>query len=76
MATCKEGQKPGETKVAKPEPEAVLVAAKNHQDRENLIRSYPQKLVFSSNLEYSREAAPILTVVIAMRVPLQQSWFT
>ena len=73
MATCKEGRRPGETKAAKPEREAVLVAAKNHQDRENLIRSYPQKLVFSSNLEYSREAAPILTVVIAMRVPLQQS---
>ena len=72
MATCKEGRKPGETKAAKPEREAVLVAAKNHQHREKFIRSYPQKLDFSSNLEYSREAAPILTVVIAMRVSLQQ----
>ena len=76
MATCKEGRRPGETKAAKPEREAVLVAARKHQDHEKFIRSYPQKLVFSSNLEYSREAAPILTVVIAMRVPLQQSWFT
>lgn len=73
LATCKEGRRPGETKAAKPEREAVLVAAKNHQDREKFIRSSPQKLVFSSNLEYSREAAPILTMVIAMRVPLQQS---
>ena len=73
MATCKEGRKPGETKAAKPEREAVLVAARKHQDHEKFIRSYPQKLVFSSNLEYSREAAPILTMVIAMRVSLQQS---
>ena len=73
MATCKEGRRPGETKAAKPEREAVLVAAKNHQHREKFIRSYPQKLDFSSNLEYSREATSILTVVIAMRVPLQQS---
>ena len=34
IATCKEGRRPGETKAAKPEREAVLVAAKNHQDRE------------------------------------------
>ena len=37
MATCKEGRRPGETKAAKPEREAVLVAAKNHQDREKFI---------------------------------------
>ena len=43
MATCKEGRRPGETKAAKPEREAVLVAAENHQVREKFIRSYPQK---------------------------------
>ena len=29
MATCKEGRRPGETKAAKPEREAVLVAAEH-----------------------------------------------
>ena len=33
MATCKEGRRPGETKAAKPEREAVLVAAEIHQSR-------------------------------------------
>ena len=43
MATCKEGRRPGETKAAKPEREAVLVAAENHKDREKFIRSFFSK---------------------------------